>query len=513
MKTIQGKEYNYEDILLYNVSNSNIIAIVNDQEQLEQFKATGAANDAPIVKIPFSSETVLEIVKNMKKIKEYNKSDEYIEIIYKDGTTTRVALESENVVKQNLRAQNEVAKERISSSFANMPEEEKKKKKEESSATWKKSLAAVLAALSIYTIGSNKDKIADYASDIFGNNNSEPKKSTQTLGTSQAVKNSQSNQTLNITTERDYEKEHYLEMTTFDFTDLSKRLYEETCNKENFLMKYQQVVNINWDEDLAKIVLEIMNGKYPPSLLNSTDEDAFARKTEALQALSLLISGNINVETRHEDMIDLKYYFLREEDYILVNNAMTIARYAMDETVGEPMNGQILDEGDYASVDKFSREYLGAVDQLLNYELDTINDSQFKKMSSGVRWTVSTIFQQVNNTIPQWSSINRNNQTIYYRDFVNKATGDLYYPVIGQNGTVDYVSRQTGKVYNMYEMFATAGIQLVEEQRNIENYADPNVVMEGIGIEVDNAVLDAKQDIYDLREIAKIYSPEASKTK
>ena len=169
MKTIQGKEYNYEDILLYNVSNSNIIAIVNDQEQLEQFKATGAANDAPIVKIPFSSETVLEIVKNMKKIKEYNKSDEYIEIIYKDGTTTRVALESENVVKQNLRAQNEVAKERISSSFANMPEEEKKKKKEESSATWKKSLAAVLAALSIYTIGSNKDKIADYASDIFGN--------------------------------------------------------------------------------------------------------------------------------------------------------------------------------------------------------------------------------------------------------------------------------------------------------------------------------------------------------
>lgn len=505
MKTIQGKEYNYEDILLYNVVNDNIIAIVNDSEQLEKFKATGLASDAPIVKMPFSSAVVLEIAKNMKKIKEYTKKEDCIEILYKDGTTTRVAPDSELVVKKNLEAQNKIAKDAITSSIQNLPPEEKEKKKKEATAAWKKGLATVLAALSIYTIGANKDKIGDYVSidsNVFGKNNT--KTSTQTVTPKPYG-------TPNIVTDVDYEKQYYLEVTTFDFTDFGKRLYEETCNKNNFLMKYQQVVNINWDEDLAIKVVEIMNGKYPPNLLSASDEDAFARKTEALQALSLLISGNINVETNHNDMIDLASYFLREQDAVLVNNAMAIARNAMDESVGEPMNGQILDEHDYASVDKFSREYLGAVDFLLNYQYDTINDSKFKTMASGARWTIATIFQQVNNTIPQWASIDRNGKTVYYRDFINTANGDLYYPVVGPNGTVDYISRQTGKTYNMYEMFAMAGIQLVEEQRNIESYVDPNVSMEGIGLDVDNAVLDARQDIFDLREIAKIYSQENTK--
>ena len=69
-------------------------------------------------------------------------------------------------------------------------------------------------------------------------------------------------------------------------------------------------------------------------------------------------------------MIDLARFVTNDRDRILINNALVIARSAINEAVGEPTYGKILDEDDFASVNKFSREYLNAVDQLLNYEYD-----------------------------------------------------------------------------------------------------------------------------------------------
>ena len=509
MKTIQGKDFNYSDILLFNIIGNQIIAIVNDKEQLEKFKYSGLITDAPIYKVDYSDEIVSEIIRNMKKIKEYRKNDSFIEIIYKDGTNTKVALESEEIVKNNLEAQREFSKEVIVSNLGNLTEEEKKNKKKEASKKWKRGLATILAALAVYSAAANKDKIASALA-----KKEETKDPINPIQTEEVIDKNNSNQENQKTNELVTKNveippltlkdlDYYVEVDMYDFTKLGKQLHKETVDKNNFVLKYQQIVNIDWNEELAKMVVEVMNGFYPNEMLNMNDEDAYAKMTEVLQALSLITAGNLNTETDPKDIVNIENYFLRTKDSVIAHNAMVVARYSADESVGEPMNGKILDENDYASVDKFSREYLGSVDQLLHYEYETLNDPMFQQMSSGAKWYIANIFWNINSCIPQWDKIEKDGKTIYYRDFINTATHDLYYPVIGPNGTVDYISTQTGTRYNMFEMFAKAGIQITEEQRNVEMYADPDIQMEGIGLDVDNTVKDEQDDLYDLRFIVQ----------
>ena len=297
------------------------------------------------------------------------------------------------------------------------------------------------------------------------------------------------------------------ERVNYDFTDAAKELYQETIDKNSYVLRYQQIVNINWNEDLALEVIELMNGVYPTRMREMSPEDAQAEMTEVLQATSLLITGNLNPETKEEDMIDLSKYVLNDKDRVLIHNSMVVARNAMNESVGEPMNGQILEESDWAMVNKFSDEYKGAVDQLLHYEFGTINDSDFLEMNAGARWIVATTFQQVNNTIPQWSYITRRSSEatpreydLYYRYFTNDVEKKVYLPRPGVNGTVEYVWTDENcierEVYTLDEMFALAGLSTVEEQRNLGIVANPNVHQLGIQTEVDNRVDDATAELY-----------------
>ncbi len=298
-----------------------------------------------------------------------------------------------------------------------------------------------------------------------------------------------------------------IERANYDFTEAAKRLYQETIDKNSFVLRYQQVVNINWNEDLALEVIEVMNGVYPSRMQEMSAEDAHAEMTEVLQAFSLLITGNLNPETKYEDMIDLSSYVESQKDRVLIHNAMAVARNAMDESVGQPMNGQILDETEWSSVNKFSEEYKGAVDQLLHYEFGTVNDSDFLEMNAGARWTIVTIFQQANNTIPQWSYITRytseatpREYDLYYRYFADDVEKKVYLPRPGVNGTVEYVWTDENcieqEVYTLDEMFALAGMSPVEEQRNLGIEPNPNIHQLGIQTEVDNRVDDAVAELY-----------------
>lgn len=492
MKTIQGKEFDLSDVLLYNVVKDQIIMIVNDSEQMKKFKYTGLTADAPISRVPYTKDTELEIIRNMKKIRSYNKEEKYIEVTYKDKTKSKFDLSNEGVIRSILEAQSKINADVISSNWTTVTEEKKVENKEKVSKKWKKGIIGTLAAL-VLIAGAihHKDDIADVIS-------RKDKKEDPI--------NPEQNEEV-IDNKKKTEEYYYSQAALYDFTELGKRLYAETVAKENLVLKYQQVVNINWDEDLATKVIEFMNNKYPVDLLNGTDQDASLRTTEVQQAWSLLLTSNLNPETTKENMINFDEYFIREEDRVLVHNAMAVARNAMDETIGEPMNGYILEEGDYASINKFSREYLGAVDQLLNYEYDTVRDSKFADMASGARWTISNIFQQVNNTIPQWSYITREENgkdvKIYYRCFKDSQTGDLYYAIPGENGTVDYRCDSLNKTINEYEMFAMAGQSLLEEQRNIKVNANPNMHQEGIQVLVDKTVDTAREDVFNLRYIAK----------
>ena len=164
-------------------------------------------------------------------------------------------------------------------------------------------------------------------------------------------------------------------------------------------------------------------------------------------------------------------------------------------------------------MNKFRREYTNAVDQLLHYEFDTINDTEFLVASSGARFVISSIFQTVNNTIPQWSHITRQSSEtdtreydLYYRYFNDDYYKVLYLPEPGINGTTVYYaywSDENSKCnkagpYTEDVMFAMAGMSIVEEERDLKIEVNPNLRQLGIQTEVDNRVEDARTELFEL---------------
>jgi hypothetical protein len=207
-----------------------------------------------------------------------------------------------------------------------------------------------------------------------------------------------------------------------------------------------------------------------------------------------------------------RIYITNEKDRVLVHNAMTIARARIQESIGEPMNGKIIESDD--EINKFSKEYTNSVDRLLHYEFETINDTDFLSASAGARFLIASIFQNVNNTIPQYSYITRESSEqdareydLYYRYFSDDYEKILYLPELGKNGTTVYYAHWEDEESKCHKegpytedvMFAMAGLSLLEEQRNLGIEANPNIRQLGIQTEVDNRVDDAREELFELR--------------
>lgn len=115
--TKQGKTFDYSQILLFNVSNDNIVVIINDKEQLNKFSLTGNSSDAPIAVIPYTEEELKEIVSSMKPIVGYTEvSPNKLSVEYGDDIkpyNTKVEFDSSNkeIIENNLIEQRK-AKER-----------------------------------------------------------------------------------------------------------------------------------------------------------------------------------------------------------------------------------------------------------------------------------------------------------------------------------------------------------------------------------------------------------------
>ena len=206
-----------------------------------------------------------------------------------------------------------------------------------------------------------------------------------------------------------------------DFTKEAETLYNQTLEKNDFVLKYQQVADIKWNKELSLEVVELVNGLYPLSMQYMNEENAKQEMTEVTQAISLLIAGNLNPETSEENMINLSEFIVNEKEKTFVNNALIISRACINESIGEPTNGKIIDEEQWSGYSNFSKEYKNSVDQLLNYEFETINNPEFLTMSAGARYLITLTFQQVNNVIPQWSYITREKSETDTREY------DLYY--------------------------------------------------------------------------------------
>lgn len=493
MITKQGKEMNYSDILLYSVAMKNIVVIVNDTDQMKKFAKTGKASYAPIAVIPYTDEELTNIIESMKQIVRYDvNEDKTLTVRYEDETEVVFDAENESIIKANLAEQRKLKERKVVGTWANIPEKEKEERKRQTQKKLKKGIAATLAAT---VLAGALYHGAKWGNKKFSENNND-------------ITTSSYDEFVNPTDPR---KDEEIIVSKSDFTKEAEELYNLTETVNPFILKYQQVANITWDKELALEVIEYINTLYPTSMQFMNEENAKAEAIELQQAISLIIAGNLNPETKEEEMIDLSQFMISETEKVLVHNAMTIARACIQESIGEPMNGKIIETNE--EMNKFSREYTNAVDQLLHYEYDTINDTDFLVASSGARFVISSIFQTVNNTIPQWSHVTRKSSEqdpreheLYYRYFNDDYNKVLYLPEPGQNGTNVYYAywadetsdcHKTGP-YTEDVMHAMAGLSTVEEQRNLGIEANPNIRQLGIQTEVDNRVEDARVELFEL---------------
>ena len=534
MKSIQGKEFELNKIVLYTVKNNQIYVLFDDPEQMKKYnsgvlKGDGTKEQPPIAIIPYTKENEYQIVSGMKQIKKYEivrneNALPLLEVTYKPyGRKVRFGVEEESRVQKILETQRKISKEVITTNWNNLSEVEKEESKKTAKKNWRGAVAGILAAVAIGGIAwVNRDKISNgidalnrYKADNDPINPTQSASVTTTptpkidltTETPSASSNSIGGTASTVIEKTKEEKalEEYAVVANYDFTEKGKELYNEVISKDTFILKYQQVVNVNWSEEIATSVVEYINGKYPSILLAMSDREAKAKEIEIKEAWALLISGNLNPETTKENFVDLSNYAINERDRVLMHNADVISRNIADETIGEPMNGQILDEYDYASVNKFSNEYLGAADQLLRYEMATLNDEMYKDLSAGARWHIATTFYVANAYVPKWQTIELNNGEIeHYRYFKDEVTGKTYYAIPGENGTVDYRCDAEGKIYNEYEMYAMADEPMLEEDKAIRK-GNSTIKMQGIQVLADNAKDEADLDLNSIEDIAKAY--------
>lgn len=125
--TIQGKQFEYKDILLYTLTEDSIILFLNDEEQTKKFSSTGNIADAPISKMPYSYDKLSEIITSMKQISNFEIDQNYdcVDVHYKDGTSISFHKSNINVVKENVISQENVKNERKSiGAWYDVPESE-----------------------------------------------------------------------------------------------------------------------------------------------------------------------------------------------------------------------------------------------------------------------------------------------------------------------------------------------------------------------------------------------------
>lgn len=522
MKTIQGKEFNYSDIVLYKLSGNQqkLIVFVDDKEQLEKLKESNDIKDTPIAFLINSSDEEKNIITKMKQIKSVDVVNGALQVKYEDGSEFLFDLDNENVISDVQKAQFDakkvisepvVEKEQpapvvqpvvtepevkseepkkeentnLDNGWANISAEEKEATKKKLSASQKSKMAAILAAiisagaLSATKAFSNKDNLDPVLTPT-------PSPISTPLQTPELI---------TVAGENDY-------------TAKAEQLVAETEAKDSFIITYQQAVGVKWDTELAKSVIEYANGLYPYAMskMNAADAQNYLMQIE--QAINLIIAGSLNSETAENNMINLADYISSKEEQALVNDSLMMARATVNASIGEPMNGKIIGENEWTGHAKFSQNYLTSVGNLLNYEYDVIYNSKYSKIYPAAQFIVASNFQNINYIIPTWKYVENSavkdgevGNRIYYRYFSNDNNGDLYMPREASNGRSEYVlikdEKETGDVYDEDTMFAMAGQSLNPdyELHNVKQI--PGIKQYGIEQIMNNSVDEAMEATRD----------------
>jgi len=96
--SIQGKEFEYSDVLLLKKDGNRIIVMLNDEEQLKKFSSK--EGDAPVSVVPYTEETYSRLVSQMKQIKSYPENEfGVLNVEYEDGTKTKFSNSNKQIIE------------------------------------------------------------------------------------------------------------------------------------------------------------------------------------------------------------------------------------------------------------------------------------------------------------------------------------------------------------------------------------------------------------------------------
>ena len=266
MRTIQGKEFNLNDILLCDIKDYDIVLLVNDMEQLSKYEKVRftkrAPKNLPIGKIFYSKENLLKIIKGMKKIESYVElPNDAIEVTYLDGTKIIYDASEKSAILKNIEAQKEISK---TSAVGN----------------W---------------MGENNVVVANWFD--------EKEEEHEVLVTKEATKEEKSNKNSNKTNRI-----------------IAGILAAALIVGSAFYLGRKARTKLNDDE------ASYVNGVYPTSMEEMNKEEADKKAREILDSLNAIIATNLNPNTRESDMLDFASYIETTQERTLVNNVMNVAR-------------------------------------------------------------------------------------------------------------------------------------------------------------------------------------------
>ena len=437
MKTIQGKEFSYNDVLLFHISDMKVNLLVNDEEQMDIYKNTGNLNDLPISILDYNKTIKKNLVTNMKQIREYSCVGNNVIVKYNDGTKFEFDINNLGYIENIFNGQK-------------IQKEVNRKNKRNAA------IACILASTCIvtgslgYLIGSKKLKeINDINSEfVFG-------------GTYKAQANHM------------YEK---LKDTAF-------------------------AQKINWTKELAESIVEYANGEYPREMENMNEEDALKKQEEIENAIQTLISYNLSVSSDKVVNIADYVISNKEKnlinDALVMGRCLSVGDTtgkilsSCDWTTHAILSG----DKNEAINNFINYEY----DTMYNSTYAELPSSVRFVIASTYEMSNEYIPGYSHVTRERSESDVRENE-LYFRYFVNENTYETFLPRKTETGDIEYVltySDCSEKVYDETTMYVLAGklINKNYEYGYIEQI--PGIKQCGVENEVNYRVDEAMEQMRD----------------
>lgn len=441
MKTIQGIEFNYDDIVLFHLSDSKVNILVNNEEQMAKYKETGNIKDLPVSIADNSASFEKKLLTKMKQIKAYKVVDNQVLVVYKDGTKMDFDITNLNDIKYVADAQKT---------------QREINEKNKRIAT----MAGILAGTFIgtYFITNGILKLVDN------------KKSNDTPINSEFVVGGE------------YKKQAL---------EMFERLEKTPFAKE-----------VKWTPELAEGIIEYANGEYPLEMQTMDEEEALKKQEEIEYAIQTLISYNLSVTT--DKIVNIADYVNSDKGRALINDALVMGRALSASDTSKKLisnsewttHAKLSSDKDEATENLMHYEYdtmYNSIYSELPASMRFIIASTYEMSNEYVPvWTHVT---------RERSEKDVREHELYFRYFINENNNyETFLPREIENNKVEYVLTYkdcSEKVYDEITMYVMAGRLINENHKYGDVEQVPGMKQFGVEIEVNNRVDEAMEQMRD----------------